>query len=234
MGAFWQRFLSCSIIPLLLVICESFPYVKRGRRENLNVQNTYNGFTDDVEYSNKNKNMVFEKAQKMYELERFNAITNMLERDLHNSKSFKSYNSVHRRTENAISKIINKRLANKTEMQSVQSTTGGYPVGRTSNTSNFKSEFVNYIISSSLSNAKHKSSNVRVNEYPNNSKRDRPMSELRRRRSQSMDDFILSGGSDGNVIFGAHTTPCDHADRHYCLNGGTCLYVPALLHKTCR
>lgn len=70
-------------------------------------------------------------------------------------------------------------------------------------------------------------------------------SEIRRRRSnpwqhrqkRSFFGFDLEKAFEGDtsdVIFGAHTSPCDHADRHYCLNGGTCIFLGALEIKTCR
>ena len=45
-------------------------------------------------------------------------------------------------------------------------------------------------------------------------------------------DFEDSEETD--VVFSAHTSPCNWADRFYCLNGGTCVFVHALEIKTCR
>ena len=61
----------------------------------------------------------------------------------------------------------------------------------------------------------------------------------RRRRSFSLWDYGFSldeafEDDTSDVVFGAHTSPCDIADRHYCLNGGTCVFVGALEIKTCR
>lgn len=60
----------------------------------------------------------------------------------------------------------------------------------------------------------------------------------RRRRSFLSDfGFQLESAFEGDtseVVFGAHTSPCDYEDRHYCLNGGTCIFLGALEMKTCR
>lgn len=40
--------------------------------------------------------------------------------------------------------------------------------------------------------------------------------------------------SGDNPFQNSHVSKCRHADRHYCLNSGTCLLVAALDIKTCR
>ena len=60
----------------------------------------------------------------------------------------------------------------------------------------------------------------------------------RHRRSFYFDfDMFNSDFEDSeetDVIFSAHTSPCNWSDRFYCLNGGTCVFVHALEIKTCR
>ena len=60
----------------------------------------------------------------------------------------------------------------------------------------------------------------------------------RQRRSFYFDFDIFNSDFGDNeetdVVFSAHTSPCNWADRFYCLNGGTCVFVHALEIKTCR
>lgn len=233
MGAFWQRVFTCFIIPLLVVICESFPYVKQGSFDIFNVQNRNTGFDDDAGKIRAEINWILEKDHEMHDLDFLKNKANMLNRDLYSAEHSKNHNVVRRRTENAISNLINTYLRNKTEAQSGHLTPTGIPVGKNSNIRNYKKDIFRHIISDSLSNANHRASKVRKNLFPSNSKRNINTSGLRRRRSFDWDD-IFSEDEGEKVIFGAHTTPCDNADRHYCMNGGTCLYVPALQLKTCR
>ena len=60
--------------------------------------------------------------------------------------------------------------------------------------------------------------------------------QRRRRRSFYMDfdSFFEFPEEEPDVVFSAHTSPCDWSDRKYCLNGGTCVFVHALEIKTCR
>lgn len=59
----------------------------------------------------------------------------------------------------------------------------------------------------------------------------------RHRRSYFFDFDMLPDFPDDeetDVVFSAHTSPCNWSDRFYCLNGGTCVFVHALEIKTCR
>ena len=58
----------------------------------------------------------------------------------------------------------------------------------------------------------------------------------RRRRSFYLDFDMFTDfpEEEPDVVFSAHTSPCDWSDRYYCLNGGTCVFVHALEIKTCR
>lgn len=58
---------------------------------------------------------------------------------------------------------------------------------------------------------------------------------FRSRRSLFSDLFGLVGNKKDTeeVVFGTHMSPCEHADRHYCFNGGTCFFLEALSIKTC-
>ncbi|KAL4238946.1 Pro-neuregulin-4 [Mactra antiquata] len=55
------------------------------------------------------------------------------------------------------------------------------------------------------------------------------LQSYRRKRSY----YGYDNGYD-DFVYGAHTSPCDSRDIHYCLNGGTCVFVRALEMKTCR
>ena len=56
----------------------------------------------------------------------------------------------------------------------------------------------------------------------------------RHRRSSFFDFGFPMEEEETDVIFSAHTSPCNWADRYYCLNRGTCVFVHALEIKTCR
>ncbi|XP_046575611.1 uncharacterized protein LOC124283664 [Haliotis rubra] len=78
---------------------------------------------------------------------------------------------------------------------------------------------------------KSKSNNVTVVVGPT-----RPGHRSRRSYGRSyLDNRISPYLSGGPIdITYTHVVPCVYADRYYCLNGGTCVFVGALDLKTCR
>ena len=64
-----------------------------------------------------------------------------------------------------------------------------------------------------------------------------PVHRKSRQRRSYLHDYGLAlsySDDEKDIVFGAHTSPCAHRDRHYCLNGGTCFFVGALEIKTCQ
>lgn len=230
MGAFYQRLLSCFIIPLLVVICESFPYVKKGSLGTFDEKENKK-FDDEAGKLRAEIDMLLTQDRKTTVNFYDRAINTILEKELHNAKYSDNFNFVHSRTENAIRSLI-KSLFNKTSIHTQHPARVAVPSKKLAKSRNNKNtDSFKYLLSKFFNSARLKPSDVHLNDSPKVSKRDYISSELRRRRSFDWDTILAD---DGDILFGAHTTPCDIADKYYCMNGGTCQYLPALQTKTCR
>lgn len=230
MVAIYHRMLSYFILPLLLVICESFPYVKEGSLGRMNTNDDSYDMDDNVSKIRTEINQLFSQDQTSRRLSSDKAIGTMGYTELDNTNGIdSSLNSVQSRTENAINNLINSYMSTKTKMQS----NNLKPVrqdGKKVKLRNFKT-LDHKLKTRDFSSAKRKQSKVHSKVLPKISRTDQTLSEDRQRRSYKAEDTFHD---EGGVIYLAHTADCDSSDKHYCRNGGTCLYIPALQARTCR
>lgn len=247
MGEILQQMFGFLLISLLLVVSNSYPQI--------NVHNVQNKQEHFISAENKHELVIKDKRNdkldNSLEISQF-INTNLLSRTTFLRKTQHTFRTIRKFTEKAIGHMLKLYMNNKNNRRhKTININSGEKLGKT-NTSSENMIQNNLTPDNAVANSPETSysdSNKRsINglgistiklPLPAKSKADRWLPGLRtfRRRRSFFSDFGLEStfaDDTTDVVFGAHTSACDHADRHYCLNGGTCVFVGALEIKTCR
>ncbi|XP_045171507.1 uncharacterized protein LOC123533740 [Mercenaria mercenaria] len=253
MGEILQQMLGFLLITLLLANCDSFPQISdrnlrsENKKENLMIEEILGEVGNRVAAIKREKNEnVFEKLGNGQitgaNLKARNTLKHNLEKVFRVIRGF---------TEKTIANMLKYYLNNKRKHQITNIENSDVILGdsksiqimQTNLTTDIavaKPSVTKYTGVSKKSENKFSVDTIKM-PSPAESKVDRWLPGLRnfRRRRSFFSDLGIGLESafendETDVVFGAHTSPCDYADRHYCLNGGTCVFLGALEMKTCR
>lgn len=254
MGEILQQMLGFLLISSLLAYCDSFPQINDRNVRNTRKQDKF--MIEDAlaeikkqdETKGKENEIVFDSSGNKQvtgaKLLNSNSLLKNSEKILRTVRGF---------TEQSIGNMLKYYIIKKRKQQKTSIDTIGVITGENTNVQMMQNSSTTDISVAKLPALATKYSDINKKATddqsidkikmpaPAKSKVDRWLPGLRnyRRRRSFLSDmgFRLESAFEDDhtdVVFGAHTSPCDYADRHYCLNGGTCVFLGALEMKTCR
>lgn len=254
MGEILQQMLGFLLISTLLAYCGCFPQINdrnlrhTRKQDKFMIEDTLVDIKkEDGTKGNENEIVFDSSGNKQVTGNKLRNRNSLLK------KSEKILRTVRRFTEQSIGNVLKYYLIKKRKHQKTRIDTIGVISGDITNVQMMQNSSRNDISVANLPVLATKYSDINKKAIddqsidkikmpaPAKSKVDRWLPGLRnyRRRRSFLSDlgFRLESAFEDDhtdVVFGAHTSPCDYADRHYCLNGGTCVFLGALEMKTCR
>jgi hypothetical protein len=253
MGKILQQMLGFLLISVLLAFSEGFPQINDrnlrsgNKKENLMIKEIINEVRNKAEAIEQE-----DKNEDNYVLEIIGA--KFKKRNTFNPKIEKVFRTIRGFTEKTIANMLKYYLKNKRRYHETITDNADVILGDSKTNQKMQNNFTAMpvvALAKPASVTKYTGVSKKSEETfgvdtikmpaPAKSKVDRWLPGLRnyRRRRSFFSDFGFGLESafendDTEVVFGAHTSPCDYVDRHYCLNGGTCVFLGALEVKTCR
>ena len=250
MGKILQQMLGFLLISVLLAFSESFPQINDrnlrsgNKKENLMIDEIIGEVgkkVEAIEQEKKNDN----EQENNYSLQINGA---KKRRNTFNLNTEKVFRTIRGFTEKTIASMLKYYIQNKRRHPKTIIDSSDVILGDSETKQMMQNNFTSVLaLAKPMSVTKYtgisKKSEVDTIKMPSpaKSKVDRWLPGLRnfRRRRSFFSDLGYGlesafDNDDTDVVFGAHTSPCDYVDRHYCLNGGTCVFLGALEVKTCR